>query len=319
MGFALNIQTVKASGTIHIRADGSVEGTDKIQRDGDIYTFTDNIYREIVVQRSNIIIDGNRYTQQGTRAYGSEGIYLSDINNVTIKNTNIMEFDDGLYLNSSSNNAIFGNNITNNRWCGILLDKSSNNTISGNNVTVREVTNGEAGIVIAHSSNNTLSGNNIRNSYSGIDFYMGASNNIIVENNVTNNLYGIRLMGVSSNNSIYHNNFVNDRLQAWASLMNAWDNGVEGNYWNDYTGDDQDGDGIGDAPYVIDKIGQDNYPLINSWVPPQVGEGVPFWAQWWLWVIVAMVIIMSAGAVYLKKRRPTPSLPPPSESVEQSE
>jgi len=35
-----NIGVVKASGTIYIRADGSVEGTDKIQQDGNLYTFT---------------------------------------------------------------------------------------------------------------------------------------------------------------------------------------------------------------------------------------------------------------------------------------
>lgn len=66
MGLAFNIQTVKATGTIYIRADGSVEGTDKIQRDGDIYSFTDNINDSIIVERNNIMIDGNGYTLQGT-------------------------------------------------------------------------------------------------------------------------------------------------------------------------------------------------------------------------------------------------------------
>jgi len=313
MGFALNIQTAKANGAIYIMADGSVDGTDKIQRDGDIYTFTDNIYKEIVVQRSNMIIDGNRYTQQGTRDYGSKGIALSDVNNVTIKNTNIIEFDDGLYLSSSSNNAIFGNNITNNRGYGIRLSSySHNSTVFENNVA-----NNGGGILLIRASNNTISGNNVRNGYSGIEFYQ-ASYNILKENNVTDNLYGIRLMD-SSNNSIYHNNFANNRLQADASLMNAWDNGVEGNYWDDYTSDDLNSDGIGETPYIIDENNQDNYPLINAWVPPQVGEVPPFWTQWWFWAIVAVVIVVSAGAVYLKKRRPTSSLPLPSERVEPPE
>jgi hypothetical protein len=38
------IRTVKAENTIYIRADGTVEGTDKIQREGNAYTFTGDIY-----------------------------------------------------------------------------------------------------------------------------------------------------------------------------------------------------------------------------------------------------------------------------------
>ena len=38
-----NIETVKANETIYIAADGSVQGTNKIQREGNVYTFTDDI------------------------------------------------------------------------------------------------------------------------------------------------------------------------------------------------------------------------------------------------------------------------------------
>ena len=42
------IEEVTAQGTIYIRADGTAEGTDKIQRDGNIYTFTGNIIGAII-------------------------------------------------------------------------------------------------------------------------------------------------------------------------------------------------------------------------------------------------------------------------------
>jgi len=47
--------------------------------------------------------------------------------------------------------------------------------------------------------------------------------------------------------------------------MNSWDNGEEGNYWSDYTGEDLDGNGIGDTPYLIPDKGKatDNYPLMK--------------------------------------------------------
>jgi len=52
------IEMVKAEGTIYIRADGTVEGTDKIQREGNVYIFTDNINGEIVVEMDGIVVDG---------------------------------------------------------------------------------------------------------------------------------------------------------------------------------------------------------------------------------------------------------------------
>ena len=63
MAFA---KPVVAEETIYIRPDGTVEGTDKIERDGDIYTFTDNIFNQsIIVERDNIVVDGAGYTLQG--------------------------------------------------------------------------------------------------------------------------------------------------------------------------------------------------------------------------------------------------------------
>ena len=64
------IRIVKADDEIYIRADGTVYGTDKIQRDGDVYTFTDDIGTDewsygIIVERDNIVIDGVGYTLQG--------------------------------------------------------------------------------------------------------------------------------------------------------------------------------------------------------------------------------------------------------------
>jgi len=58
LGF--DIQPVKASATIYIRADGSVyPSTANITTSGNItYTFTDNNYDSIVIQRSKIVVNG---------------------------------------------------------------------------------------------------------------------------------------------------------------------------------------------------------------------------------------------------------------------
>src|SRR5512137_2069356 len=58
------------SSTATIREDGSVSGTDRIQRLGDIYTLTSNISGGIQVQRSNIVLDGAGYTLSGRESVG---------------------------------------------------------------------------------------------------------------------------------------------------------------------------------------------------------------------------------------------------------
>ena len=65
---AFDIQPIKASVTIYIRPDGSIEPTtaniatvDKV-----IYTFTGNIHDSIVVERDDIVIFGAGCTLQGT-------------------------------------------------------------------------------------------------------------------------------------------------------------------------------------------------------------------------------------------------------------
>jgi len=261
------IGIVKADGTVYIRVDGTVEGTDVIQQVGDVYTFMGDLEGSIFVEKNDIIIDGAGYTLQGNG--NGTGISLISITNVTIKSIEIKNFYCGIKLDSSLKNTISGNKITNNILGISFWAESNYNTISGNDITANE-----DGMFIYGSSNN-ITGNTITvNSGHGIDFY-GSSNNI-TGNHIVKNGVGVYVNANfpfvgSQNNSIYRNNFINNTKQVsdilWESSfsvisVNIWDNGRTGNYWSDYTGTDANGDGIGDTDYIIDENNQDNCPLI---------------------------------------------------------
>ena len=223
------VKPVVAEETIYIKSDGSVEGTDKIQRDGNVYTFTDDIFGSIVVERNNIVVDGAGYTLQGTGS--GTGIYLSYRSNVTIKNIEIKAFTSGIELARSLNNIISGNNIEENLYGIYVGDSSNHNRISGNNITSN--TNG---IDQMESSNyNSISGNNIESNTGGIGL-SGCSNNIISENNViANTAFGI-VLSASSNNSVCGNNVTNngDGIHLTASSNNVLRNNSMDNNKNNF-------------------------------------------------------------------------------------
>jgi parallel beta-helix repeat protein len=135
-----NIQPVKASGTIYIRADGSIDPSDApiSTFDNVTYTLNGNITSDadgIVIERSNVILEGVGHTIQGTGSWDYKGIGLEWQNNVTIRNTSINGFYCGVRLQDSSNNNLFGNNVTENTSYGIWLQDSSKNTLRNNKMT----------------------------------------------------------------------------------------------------------------------------------------------------------------------------------------
>jgi len=196
--------------TIYIRADGSVDpSTAPIQRNGNLYTLTDNIYTSatygIVIERNNITLNGAGYTVQGIRASGSRGIYLSGRNNVTIQSMEIKAFWYGILLDSSLYNSISRNTVTNNSLSGIVIYHSNYNSISDNNIT-----NNDDGIYLNNwSSNNSITGNNIINNGDGIVFIYWSKYNTISQNNITNNGQGLVFSEYSSNNNIFRNIITN--------------------------------------------------------------------------------------------------------------
>lgn len=171
----------------------------------------------------------------------------------------------GIIFASTNNNVIKENTIFSNT-AGIGLEGTTNdNIITGNKI----FDNNPFGIVIKSDSvNNSINGNGISNSSYGIGLFFAETNNtIITRNNISDNNIGVFTWS-SSSNKIYHNNFFKNIENTNSTDMNIWDDGYPsgGNYWDDYSGIDSDGDGIGDTPYLIPGgISADRYPLIKPY------------------------------------------------------
>ncbi|MEM3578940.1 MAG: NosD domain-containing protein [Candidatus Bathyarchaeia archaeon] len=225
--------------TIIIRPDGSIDPpTAPISRTGATYTFTGEVYAEIVVQKNNIIIDGRNFALQGGYILNSTGILLSNVKEVTIKNMHIKGFFYAIKIESSTNCIITDNIITSNDfgvwvehateniiaknifsglWCGAALKYSSKNQFSENTFS-----NNKHGIVLDWSSENILTKNNLTDNSSSISLAW-SNNNSVGENFITGrskgNWYGIKLH--SSSNNIIHENSVENTFYAISLLYDT--------------------------------------------------------------------------------------------------
>jgi parallel beta-helix repeat protein len=203
------IKVVKAQGnTIYIRPDGRVDGTDRIQEQGDVYTFKSDIVKNsLVVLRDNVTIDGQNFTLYGNSSSSSVGISVSARNNVTIKNVAITNFQTGINLENTSYSKVIDSTITTNNWeIGIKLTNSTSNIISNNavNSDVNYYSPSVHGIVLENSSNNTISENEVTGSFYKAIYLDLSNNNTLLDNSVTKSQYGIDL-NFSSNNNLVGN------------------------------------------------------------------------------------------------------------------
>ena len=103
LNFTNSFQDLKAQvNIITINPDGTVIGTNKLLREGNVYAFTGNIEGSIVVEKDDIVIDGKGYTLSGIENQGL-GIELIERSGVTITNIEIIDYSNCIYVHSSSN------------------------------------------------------------------------------------------------------------------------------------------------------------------------------------------------------------------------
>jgi parallel beta-helix repeat protein len=302
--------------TIYIQGDGSIEPSNaSIEKHGNSYVLTENLVdQRIIIQRDNVILDGSGFAIQYLE-WGYSAVSLTNRTGVTVKNLNITGFDDGVYIETSSQIAVTNSNFSECDSNGVNVWSSSNVNLCSNLFT--STTHG----ILMVSSNSSVITQNTFCHVSGhvADHFLQLSSSTgcaITENNVINCTAPSLVFFNSSNNSIHHNNLASktsgryidpDGLAVISNgdSTNMWDNGEEGNYWNDYNGTDTNGDGIGDTPYIIDINNRDNYPLMVPFiVPPSAKPHPDTFATFPVAVAsIAVIVVVIGLLVYFKKHK----------------
>jgi len=264
--FSVSPLQAQPQSNVTIGADGTVTpSTAPIQKEADIYTLTGDFQGSILIQRSNIVLNGAGCSIQALQNSGY-CVKLLDVSNVTIK---------GINVKGSSFGCIYGLALVNSVGC----------TVTANNITdVWSILglNGISydGIYVSGGSSNVFTKNLLVNNSLGM-YFESTDNNVITENSIEYVKHGVdsSVSGILFNNAhgniIYHNNF---RTQFGAQAgaydsSNNWDNGYPngGNYWGDYkskypNAQQLNGSESYDTAYVINDQNQDRYPLLEPYM-----------------------------------------------------
>jgi parallel beta-helix repeat protein len=264
---------------------------------GDRIFISNGIYNEkIIINKSISIIGESNKTIINYKNNQTDeiGIITLLADNCTIDGININNpFDNNTVFGiviKSSNNTIINNTIYNTNK-GIFIDSKYDEYIINNTIVQNNLSFNNFGLHVAYADNNNISKNHVfNNQFYGI-YLQNSDNNILKFNFLLQNQdYALRIKGSRFNklykneisfnqkglyfccgareNLVYCNNFRQNELwHATDGLGNQWDNGIIGNYWDDYLlkyPNSEKNNGYWNIPYNITGGNYiDNYPNIN--------------------------------------------------------
>jgi parallel beta-helix repeat protein len=279
--------------TIFIQPDGSIyPATDAIQRNGNTYTFTSNLYAAIDILKSNIVLNGAGYTLSGP--------YNGTVSDVFVIGQGPNQLQQGQLVD-----YVIGVDLGNNSVCGVTIENlnienfsigtymwTQNNTVKGNSVSDNIV-----GVLLS-GSNNTIIGNVIANNTQGLFFGFNTPGQTPSDIIVSQNSFLQNVVQISGCKCETYN---------MSEPPHNWDNEKEGNYWSDYTSKYPNAthivnSKIGDTTYWIDPLDRDRYPLMQNPVQPPIpapsATAIPVETI----VLAASAVFAAAAIVYAVRR-----------------
>ncbi|MFI5324095.1 MAG: nitrous oxide reductase family maturation protein NosD [Thermodesulfobacteriota bacterium] len=255
----------------------------------------DSIIEKNVVEGKDLALpergDGIRlWYSSGTKIIYNLVIRTRDLviwwtSNTLIEGNRVEQGRYGLHYMVSNKN-LFKDNIFIDNYVGGFLMYSSNITFE-NNIFARN--QGPAtgyGIGFKDLDNVTAEGNlfidnrigmYLDNSPHLIDSWNKIEGNVIAFNDI-----GVSMMPSIERNAYIYNTFLDNNEQVevrgGGTLKgNRWFEGKKGNYWSDYVGYDQDGDGVGDIPYKPESLFEsiiDSKPELRIFIYSPVSKAI---------------------------------------------
>ncbi len=188
---------------------------------------------------SKLVIRGNIVT--GAR----DGIYVSAVEDSLIEDNQVRNQRYGVHYMYSYRNTL-RNNLSEDNRSGFALMESQHLIVVGNIARHNE----NHGILFRDATGCVIRDNQLIENGEGLFFFSSADNQI-QGNRMVGNEVGAKIWAGSQRNDISGNAFIANHQQVFyvgATDLVLGTNGP-GNFWSDYVGWDQNGDGIGDRPY----------------------------------------------------------------------
>ncbi len=194
-------------------------------------------------------------------SYTRDGIYVDWSRHAIFRGNIIHHVRYGThYMNT--NNSVWENNQSYLNRGGLALMEVKNLVVR-NNIAWG---NADHGIMLRTIQDSTIEDNVVAGNGRGFFIY-DAEFNTVKDNLVIGNHTGIHLAAGSRNNKVDGNDFIGNQEQVKyvATADTEWGRS-KGNYWSNYSGWDQNGDGVGDVAYeandVVDRLNW-QYPLLK--------------------------------------------------------
>ncbi|MBW2359362.1 MAG: nitrous oxide reductase family maturation protein NosD [Deltaproteobacteria bacterium] len=227
-----------------------------------------------VHETDGVHIEGNRiWGRKDVRVTDrGNGIHLFNASHLVVRDNEVRDARDGIYVSVTEDSVIEDNlaehvrfgvhymysyrnvlrgNVMNHNTLGIALMESHDLIVEDN----RAAGNRRQGLLFRDVRGSQIRRNRLERNGQGMFFY-SSTENVIEDNVVQGNEMGLKIWAGTRRNRIEGNVIRGNREQVFyvGAEDQIWGESGRGNYWGDYLGWDQDGDGIGDRPHRVDSF-----------------------------------------------------------------